>query len=136
MTRIIPAKVHFDKDGDDPPKLILEEGASDLSELITDRGIEIEQEWSCDCPEPGHEPDHLHNHGTDVGQPEALDSAEPDAKPRNGFQQCMSDALRRPDGSEKLTRGEARERFKEAVQICKRQVIQLSDSDGDQMVEQ
>ena len=44
MTRIIPAQVHFDEHGDEPPKLVVAESGSDLSNLISDRGIEIKQE--------------------------------------------------------------------------------------------
>ena len=41
---IIPAIVIVDRDGDEPPKLVLDEGGSDLGELIAKRGIEIEEE--------------------------------------------------------------------------------------------
>ncbi len=43
MTRIIPATVLFDEHGDGPPKLVIPQGGSDLGELITERGIEIQE---------------------------------------------------------------------------------------------
>jgi len=115
MAHIIPAQVFFDKDSDEPPKLILDEGGSDLGELIAERGIEIEEEsgdFMDDCP--GIDPD---NHGSE--SPESLDSDQPEPKPLNGFQKCMSEQLLRPPKSERLTQPENRQRFKEAVRACR-----------------
>ncbi len=114
MAHIIPAQVFFDKDSDDPPKLVLDEGGSDLGELIAERGIEIEQvsgDFMDECPALG--PD---NHGS--VSPESLDSDQLD-KPLNGFQKCMSEQLLRPAESEPLTRQENQHRFREAARACK-----------------
>ena len=115
MTRIIPAEVHFDKDGGEPPKLVISEGGSDLSELITDRGIEIKQE-SGDFMDNGSALD-PHNHESEPS--ESLDLDEPEPKPPNGFRGCMSEQLRRPPESERLSQPEVRQRFRQAVLVCK-----------------
>ena len=115
MTRIIPATVIVDIDGDEPPKLVLDEGGSDLGELIAERGIEIEQvsgDFMDDCPALG--PD---NHGSE--SPESLDSDQPEPKPLNGFRKCMSEQLLRPPESERLTQPANRQRFREAVRACR-----------------
>ena len=115
MAHIIPAQVVFDREGDEPPKLILEEGGSDLGELIAERGIEIEQEsgdFMDEFPALGQD-----NHGSE--SPESLDSDQPEPKPLNGFQKCMSEQLLRPPESEPLTRPENQHRFREAARACK-----------------
>ena len=114
MAHIIPAQVILDRDGDEPPKLVLDGDGLDLGELIAKRGIEIEQvsgDFTDDCP--GIEPD---NHGSDP--PESLDADQPDPKPLNGFRKCMSDQLLRPPESEPLTKPENQQRFKKAVRTC------------------
>ncbi len=115
MAHIIPAQVFFDKDSDEPPKLVLDEGGSDLGELIAERGIETEQvsgDFMDDCP--GIEPD---NHGSD--SPESPDADQPEPKPLNGFRKCMSEQLLRPAESEPLTRPVNQQRFREAARACK-----------------
>ena len=97
MAHIIPAQVFFDKDSDEPPKLVLDEGGSDLVELIAERGIEIEQ-VSCECFQDKADP---------VDQLESPNVPEPepaDRPPANGFRGCMSDQLRRPSGPKSLNR--------------------------------
>ncbi len=114
MAHIIPAQVIFDKNSDDPPKLVLDEGGSDLGELIAERGLEIEQvsgDFMDDCPEL--EPDNI---GSEP--PESLDSDQLD-KPLNGFQKCMSEQLLRPAESQPLTRPENQHRFRNAARACK-----------------
>ena len=86
MARIIPAFVHFSEDGDAAPKLIVSEGGSDLSDLISLHGLEVEEEDA-------------HSHSDEL---ERDDSDSGDA-PKNGFRTCMSELLARPEGSGKLT---------------------------------
>ena len=94
--------------------MIVSEGGEDLSDLISERGIEIEQETD-DFIIEGHGLD-SDNHGSKP--PEALVD-KPESKP-HGFRACMSAELRRPPASEPLTRLENRGRFREAVLVCKR----------------
>ena len=106
MAHIIPATVIVDRDGDEPPKLVLGEGGNDLGELIAERGIEIEEEsgdFMDDCP--GFEP-------------ESPDADQPEPKPLNGFQKCMSEQLLRPPASKPLSRPANQQRFKQAVRTC------------------
>ena len=116
MARIIPAQVHFDEHGDEPPKLVVAESGSDLSDLITSRGIDIQQE-------PGDFMDDCS--GVDLGNHETVQSqspelvSEPESKPPNGFRGCMSEQLRRPPESERLSQPEVRQRFRQAVLVCK-----------------
>ena len=113
MAHIIPAQVFFDKDSDEPPKLILEEGGSGLGELIAERGIEVEQE-SCECSSPDNQVDSIDQSGSvDVPEP------EPEGKSATGFRGCMSDQLRRPPESEPLSQLENRGRFRQAVLVCR-----------------
>ena len=112
MTRIIPATVLFDEHGDGPPKLVVNQGGSDLGELITERGFEIQESGDFINEGPGLDPD---NHGSEP--PESLVD-EPESKPRNGFTACMSEELRRPAESKPLTQPENRQRFREAVRAC------------------
>ena len=78
--------------------MVVAESGSDLSDLITDRGIDIQEEagdFMDDCPglDPG-------NHESE--QPQSPDLAsEPEFKPPNGFRACRSDQLRRPPESER-----------------------------------
>jgi len=112
MAHIIPAQVVFDRDGDEPPKLVLDESGSDLGKLIAERGIEIEQ-VSCECFQDRADP---------VDQLESPNTPEPeqeDRPPAKGFQACMSGQLRRPPESEPLSQPENRLRFREAVQACR-----------------
>ena len=104
MARVIPAFVHFE-DGDAPPKLKVTEGGSDLSKLISERGLEIEE----GALEPNP-----HTHGSDL----QLDDSNSVEEPRNGFRGCMSEMLARPEGAERLTRVEAQARFKAAAHEC------------------
>ena len=115
MTRIIPATVIVDKDSDEPPKLVLDEGGSDLGELISERGIEIEQvsgDFMDDCPALG--PDNRASES-----PESPDSDQLEPKQPNGFRKCMSEQLLRPAESEPLTRPENQHRFRDAARACK-----------------
>ena len=113
MAHIIPAQVFFDKDSDEPPKLVLDEAGSELGELIAERGIEIEEE-SCGCSLP-------QGQVGSIDQSDSPDASvpEPENKPVNSYRACMSDQLRRPTGSEPLTQLESRHRFREAAQACK-----------------
>ena len=113
MTRIIPATVLFDEHGDGPPKLVVNQGGSDLGELITERGIEIQESGDFMDDSPGLDSD---NRGSDPA--EALGD-KPESKPRNGFRACMSAELRRPPESEPLTQLENRGRFRQAVLVCR-----------------
>ena len=112
MAHIIPAQVIIDTDGDEPPRLVVSEGSEDLGDLISERGIEIEQDFINEGP--GLDPD---NHGSEP--PESLVD-EPESKPRSGFRACMSAELRRPPESEPLTQIENRGRFREAVLVCRK----------------
>ena len=69
---------------------MIAQGGSYLSELITERGIEIQESGDFMDDLPGLDPD---NHAS-----EPLESVvnEPESKPRSGFQACMSEELRRP----------------------------------------
>ena len=112
MAHIIPAQVFFDKDSDEPPKLVLDEGGSDLGELIAERGIEIEQ-VSCECFQDKADP---------VDQLESPNIPEPepaDRPPANGFRACMSEQLLLSPESEPLTQPENQQRFKQAAILCK-----------------
>ena len=123
MARIIPAQVHFDEQGDEPPKLVVGESGADLSDLITDRGIDIQEEpgdFMDDCTELG--PD---NHHSDQSQSPDL-AREPESKPPNGFRTCMSDQLRRPPESERLSQPETRNRFRLAVRACIRRQSKIA----------
>lgn len=122
MVHIIPAQVIIDPDGDEPPRLVVSEGSEDLGDLISERGIEIEQEPVYLIGEgPGLDPD---NHGP--APAEALVN-EPEPKPRSGFQACMSEELRRPLETERLTQSENRHRFRKAVLVCRK-----GQKEGDQ----
>ena len=112
MAHIIPAQVIIDPDGDEPPRLVVSEGSEDLGDLITERGIEIEQDFIDEGP--GFDPD---NH--DFELPESPVD-EPESKPPNGFRACMSEQLRRPRESERLTQPKNRQRFREAVLVCRK----------------
>ena len=113
MAHIIPAQVFFDKDSDEPPKLVLDEGGSDLGELIAERGIEIEEE-SCECSLPQDQVDSIDQSASpDAPEP------EPENKPVNSYRACMSEQLRRPTESERLTQPEVRQRFRQAAILCK-----------------
>lgn len=112
MAKIIPAHIFIPDDvGDDsnPPILVVEEHAAAIGNLIAEHGVEIQNEDSDFIAEPG---------------PEAL---EPESKPLNGFQKCMSDQLLRPPESESLTRPANRRRFKEAVRACRIRRLEEGD---------
>ena len=96
-------QVFFDQDADEPPKLALDAEISVLGELITERGIEIQEvgaDFVDDCP--GLDP---HNYDS---EPPELSVGEPESKPRNGCGECMSEEMRRPPESEPLSRPESR----------------------------
>ena len=105
MAKIIPAQVFIPDDaGDDshPPILVVEEHAAAIGNLIANHGVEV-QSGSNDFAEPQPTPD----------------IPETEVKPPNGFRACMSDQLRRPPESERLSQAEARDRFRKAVLVCK-----------------
>ena len=65
MAHIIPATVIVDKNSDGPPKLVVNQGGSDLGELITERGIEIQESGDFMDHSPGLDSD---NHGSDPAE--------------------------------------------------------------------
>ena len=104
MAKIIPAHVFIPDDGGDdthPPILVVEEHAAELGNLIADHGVEVQNETN-ELAE---------------ARP-ASDLPEAEVKPLNGFRACMSESLSRPNGSERLTKAESQQRFREAVRAC------------------
>ena len=111
MARVIPAFVVFE-DGETPKLQVAEHGA-DLSASITEMGLEVE-EGSLDLTGNESIP---HAPGSEIDP--SQDLAEVDGKPRNGwFRSCMAAELARPEGAEKLSQHESRNRFKESAQAC------------------
>ena len=114
MARVIPAFVIFEN-GDEAPKLMVAEHGADLSESITEMGLQVE-EGSLNLAERKSGP----NSNPDSPNSELEPSADADVgeKPKNGYRTCMSAELARPEGAEKLSQLESRGRFKEAARIC------------------
>ena len=120
MAKIITAKVLLPEDGADDlhPILVVEEEAAELGNLIADHGIEVAGDGSGSESNP-------HTHSSEL-EPDDSDSGE---EPKNGYRSCMSELLARPEGSERLTQAEARDRFKTAAHECSERKVQEARSE-------